>query len=116
MSVLAETRYAEGARVPISGRVVAMDSAVAVDPFMKYLREALVVLYAPTFDRVVLFGSRARRDGGTRRLRCRRVPEGRETRYGRVVSTGSVEGGRQRSLPAPLARKQNRRSDVVIQP
>jgi predicted nucleotidyltransferase len=50
---------------PISGRMGAMDTAaVAVDPFLKYLRDALMELYGPGLDRAVLFGSRARGDAG----------------------------------------------------
>jgi predicted nucleotidyltransferase len=41
-----------------------MDTAIAVDPFLKYFSEALAELYGPALDRAVLFGSRARGDGG----------------------------------------------------
>jgi uncharacterized protein len=47
---------------PISGRMVAMDTAVTVDPILRSFREALAELYGPALDRVVLFGSRARGD------------------------------------------------------
>jgi uncharacterized protein len=44
--------------------MVAMDTADAIDPFLKYFREALAELYGPALDRAVLFGSRARGDAG----------------------------------------------------
>ena len=37
-----------------------MDTAVAIDPVVQRFRDALVALYGPVLDRVVLFGSRAR--------------------------------------------------------
>jgi predicted nucleotidyltransferase len=39
-----------------------MRDAAAIDPVLKRFREALVELYGPALDRVVLFGSRARGD------------------------------------------------------
>lgn len=41
-----------------------MDTVVAIDPVVRRFRDALVELYGPTLDRVVLFGSRARGDAG----------------------------------------------------
>jgi len=41
-----------------------MDTAVAIDPVVQRFRAALVALYGPVLDRVVLFGSRARGDAG----------------------------------------------------
>ncbi len=41
-----------------------MDTAVAVDPILQRFRDALVELYGPALDRVVLFGSRARGEAG----------------------------------------------------
>jgi uncharacterized protein len=41
-----------------------MDTAVAIDPVVQRFRDALVALYGPVLDRVVLFGSRARGDAG----------------------------------------------------
>jgi predicted nucleotidyltransferase len=41
-----------------------MDTAVAIDPVLQRFRAALVALYGPVLDRVVLFGSRARGDAG----------------------------------------------------
>jgi predicted nucleotidyltransferase len=39
-----------------------MDAIVATDPILARFRSALVELYGPALDRVVLFGSRARGD------------------------------------------------------
>ena len=39
-----------------------MDSPLTIDPILQSFREALAELYGPALDRVVLFGSRARRD------------------------------------------------------
>jgi uncharacterized protein len=39
-----------------------MRTAPTIDPVLQRLREALVELYGPVLDRVVLFGSRARGD------------------------------------------------------
>jgi len=39
-----------------------MDTAVALPPVLKRFRDAVVELYGPALDRVVLFGSRARGD------------------------------------------------------
>ena len=39
-----------------------MRSTVAIDPMLESFRDALVELYGPALDRVVLFGSRARGD------------------------------------------------------
>ena len=41
-----------------------MDTAVAIDPVVQRFRAAVVALYGPVLDRVVLFGSRARGDAG----------------------------------------------------
>lgn len=41
-----------------------MDTVIAIDPVLQEFRAALAELYGPTLDRVVLFGSRARGDGG----------------------------------------------------
>ncbi len=41
-----------------------MDTAVAIDPVVQRFRAALVALYGPVLDRVVLFGSLARGDAG----------------------------------------------------
>ncbi len=41
-----------------------MDTAVAIDPVVRHFRDALVALYGPVLDRVVLFGSRARGEAG----------------------------------------------------
>ena len=40
----------------------AMDTAVALDPVLRSFRDAVVELYGPMLDRLVLFGSRARGD------------------------------------------------------
>ena len=42
--------------------LIAMDSAIALDPVLKRFRDAVAALYGPALDRVVLFGSRARGD------------------------------------------------------
>ena len=39
-----------------------MDTAIAIDPVLVRFRGALLELYGPALDRVVLFGSRARGD------------------------------------------------------
>jgi uncharacterized protein len=39
-----------------------MDTVIANDPILSSFREALLELYGPALDRVVLFGSRARGD------------------------------------------------------
>ena len=41
-----------------------MDTVVAIDPVLLRFRDALVELYGPVLDRVVLFGSRARGEAG----------------------------------------------------
>ncbi len=41
-----------------------MDTVVAIDPVVQRYRDALVELYGPVLDRVVLFGSRARGEAG----------------------------------------------------
>jgi uncharacterized protein len=41
-----------------------MDNVAAIDPILRRFRDALVELYGPVLDRVVLFGSRARGEAG----------------------------------------------------
>jgi predicted nucleotidyltransferase len=41
-----------------------MNAATTLDPILLRFREALVGLYGPVLDRVVLFGSRARGEAG----------------------------------------------------
>jgi hypothetical protein len=45
-----------------------MHADIAIDPILRSFREALSELYGPALDRVVLFGSRARRGSGGFRL------------------------------------------------